>query len=80
MIAHTTIVFCRYIMLALENRESKYPSTLGNLFYVCCDELQEISSADAFQLILTLLKETLRKYLSMPERFTRILFPVYLRF
>jgi len=67
MIAHTTIVFCRYIMLALENREIKDPRTLGNLFYVCCDELQDISFADAFQLILTLLKDTLRKYLSMPE-------------
>jgi len=67
MIAHTTIVFCRYIMLALENRESKDPRTLGNLFYVCCDELQDISFTAAFQLILTLLKDTLRKYLSIPE-------------
>ena len=67
MIAHTTIVFCRYIMLALENRESKDPRTLGNLFYVYCDELQDISFTVAFQLILTLLKDTLRKYLSIPE-------------
>ena len=69
MIAHTTIVFCRYIMLALENRESKDPRTLGNLFYVCCDELQDISFADAFQLILTLLKDTLRKYFQCLKAF-----------
>jgi hypothetical protein len=67
MIAHTTIVFCRYIMLALENRENKDPRTLGNLFYVCCDELQDISFTTAFQLILTLLKDNLRKYLSITE-------------
>ena len=62
-----TIVFCRYIMLALENRENKDPRTLGNLFYVCCDELQDISFTTAFQQILTLLKDNLRKYLSITE-------------
>lgn len=67
MVAHTTIVFCRYIMLALENRESKDPRTLGNLFYLCCDELQDISFAEAFQLLLTMLKNTLRKYLIITD-------------
>jgi len=67
MVAHTTIVFCRYIMLALENRESKDPRTLGNLFYLCCDELKDISFAQAFQLILTMLKNTLRKYLTITD-------------
>jgi len=67
MVAHTTIVFCRYIMLALENRESKDPRTLGNLFYLCCDELQDISFAEAFQLILTMLKNTMRKYIAISD-------------
>ncbi|WP_165791998.1 IS4 family transposase, partial [Desulfocucumis palustris] len=67
MVAHTTIVFCRYILLALENRESKDPKTLGNLFYLCCDELQDISFAEAFQLLLTMLKNTLRKYLTITD-------------
>ncbi|KJR97695.1 MAG: transposase [Peptococcaceae bacterium BRH_c4a] len=67
MVAHTTIVFCRYIMLAMENRESKDPKTLGNLFYLCCDELQDISFAEAFQLILTILKNTVRKYLTITD-------------
>jgi len=65
MVAHTTIVFCRYIMLALESRESKDPKTLGNLFYLCCDELQDISFYEAFQLILTMLKNSLQKYLAV---------------
>jgi hypothetical protein len=68
MVAHTTIVFCRYIMLALENRESKDPRTLGNLFYLCCDELQDISFSKAFRLILTMLENTLRKYLTITNR------------
>ncbi|OPX87854.1 MAG: Transposase DDE domain protein [Pelotomaculum sp. PtaB.Bin104] len=67
MVAHTSIVFCRYIMLALENRENKDPRTLGNLFYLCCDELKDISFAEAFQLILTILKNTLRKHLTITD-------------
>lgn len=34
MVAHTTIVFCRYIMLALESRESKDPRTLGKTYFI----------------------------------------------
>lgn len=48
MVAHTTIVFCRYIFLALESRESKDPRTLGNLFYYYCDELEDISFKEYF--------------------------------
>jgi hypothetical protein len=67
MVAHTTIVFCRYLMLALENRENKDQKTLGNLFYLCCDELQDITFAEAFQLMLTMLQNTLRKYLIITD-------------
>ncbi|OPY57351.1 MAG: hypothetical protein A4E55_01748 [Pelotomaculum sp. PtaU1.Bin035] len=67
MVAHTSIVFCRYIMLALENRENKDPRTLGDLFYYCCDELKDISFAEAFQLVLTMLKNTLRKHLTISD-------------
>jgi len=65
MVAHTTIVFCRYIMLALESRNSRDPRTIGNLFYICCDELQDISIVTALFLLFDLLKETLKKHLSL---------------
>jgi len=63
MVAHTTIVFCRYIMLALESRSGRDPRTLGNLFYLCCDELQDISFSNALFLLFDLLKDSLRKHL-----------------
>lgn len=66
MIAHTTIVFCRYIMLALECRNGRDPRTLGNLFYLCCDELHDISFSKALFLLFELLKESLREFLSLP--------------
>ena len=66
MVAHTTIVFCRYIMLALESRNEQDPRTFGNLFYICCDELQDISFMTSLLLLIELLKKSLRDYLSLP--------------
>jgi len=39
MIAHTSIVFTRYIMLSWESRKDIDPRTMGGLFYLMCDEL-----------------------------------------
>ena len=38
MTAHTTIVFMRYIMLALEARNSSDKRTVGGFFYQACEE------------------------------------------
>lgn len=59
MVAHTTIVFTRYIMLALRTREEKDPRTIGQLFYLCCDELEDIRFAEAILLVLDCLKVSL---------------------
>lgn len=59
MVAHTTIVFARYIMLALSSREEEDPKTIGQLFYLCCDEMEDIRFAQALILVLDLLKSTL---------------------
>lgn len=52
MVAHTTIMFTRYLLLAVESRESQDPRTLGHLFYVCCDELEDIKLASAMLLLI----------------------------
>jgi len=67
MFAHTTIVFARYIMLAIESRENRDPRTLGNLFYVCCDEMEDIKFASAILLLLDLLKRALQEVLLLTE-------------
>lgn len=66
MVAHTTIVFIRYIMLALERRNCNDLRTLGELFYLCCDELRDIKFVEAFGLLMELLKNYLEKYLHLP--------------
>jgi len=59
MVAHTTIVFIRYIMLALRTREAQDPRTIGQLFFLCCDELEDIRFAEAILLVLDCLKASL---------------------
>jgi hypothetical protein len=67
MVAHTAIVFIRYIMLALESRNGEDPRTIGDLFYVCCDELQDISLVEALQRIFSLMEQLLREQLQLAE-------------
>ncbi|MBU3146999.1 transposase, partial [Clostridium sp. CF012] len=56
MVAHTTIVFTRYIMLSMQSRNNEDLRTIGGLFFNCCDELQDIQFFEAIQVILSLLK------------------------
>ena len=59
LVAHATLVCCRYIMLELVKRTNADPRTLGNLFHAVCDELRQISFTEALALLLKLLEETL---------------------
>lgn len=73
MVAHTSIVFLRYMMLAQDAREAADPRTLGNLFYACCDELQDLTFASALMMLMDLLKQAIRKVLVLTdEMFDRI--------
>ena len=67
MVAHTTIVFSRYIMLAVENRNNTDLRTIGALFYYCCDELEDIKFFEALQLIIEAIKLTLQKKLFLSK-------------
>lgn len=67
MIAHTSIVFTRYIMLSIENRNNKDLRTIGGLFFQCCDELQDIQFCEALQLIIDALKNVLNEKLLLSK-------------
>ena len=67
MVAHTTIVFSRYIMLAVENRNNTDLRTIGALFYCCCDELEDIKFLKALQLIIEALKIALQEKLLLTK-------------
>lgn len=67
MVAHTSIVFARYMMLSIENRNNNDLRTIGGLFYQCCDELQDIQFCEAMQLIIDALKNVLSEKLILSK-------------
>ena len=53
--AHTSIVFARYMMLALEQRRQIDERSIGELFFLTIDELEDLRYLDALSLLLELL-------------------------
>jgi hypothetical protein len=68
MVAHTSIVFTRYMMLSIEKRNNKDLRTIGGLFYQCCDGLQDIQFCEALQLIIDTLKNILSEKLILSKQ------------
>ena len=52
LIGHITVVFCRYIFLAFEQRCHDAPWTLGSLFYACCEAQKEVGFLEALGRLL----------------------------
>jgi hypothetical protein len=85
LVAHATVVCCRYIMLALAKRTNKDPRTLGTLFHACCEELQQATFAEALALVLMFLEQAVGAAAEMTrgiihsliDRFLRDLPPIY---
>ena len=59
IVAHTAVVLTRYIFLSLENRRNKDDRTMGELFFLICEELRDISFAHALKLIFSMLNHSL---------------------
>ena len=60
LIAHTSIVFMRYMFLTYQCRIETDHRTFGDLFYFCCDEVSDISFIEALYRILTLAADQLK--------------------
>jgi hypothetical protein len=67
LIAHTTIVFMRYMFLAYQCRMETDHRTFGDLFYACCEEAADISFMQALYRILTLAADQLKQLGSFCE-------------
>lgn len=68
LIAHTSIVFMRYMSLSYRCRTKTDRRTFGVLFYTCCEEMADISFIEALYRILILAAEQLRKTGSYCEK------------
>ena len=61
LIAHTTIVFMRYMFLSYQCRMETDHRTFGDLFYAYCDEIEDISFIESLYRLMTLAKDKLQK-------------------
>ena len=68
LIAHSTIVFMRYILLAYLCRIQTDHRPFGDLFYACFDEVKDISFIEALYRILILTADQLRKFVIFCEK------------
>jgi len=68
LIAHTTIVFMRYMFIAYQCRIETDQRTFGDLFYCCCDEVSDISFIEALYRILALAADRLKSMGNLCEK------------
>lgn len=61
-IAHTAIVFTRYIILEWIRRKDNDVRTHGELFRVMCDEVSDMSIEEALASLLRLLLEGAKRF------------------
>ena len=54
LISHTTIVFTRYIILEWLRRNKNDQKTYGELFFMFCDDIQDMDLANALQGLMSL--------------------------
>lgn len=67
MTAHVAIVFTRYMMLSVENRESQDERSLGELFFYFSDELADITWLESLKLLMELFRAVMKKCLELSE-------------
>ena len=74
LIAHTSIVFMRYMFLVYQCRVETDHRTFGDLFYFCCDEVSDISFIEALYRILTLAADRLKDLGEFCEKTASVFF------
>lgn len=57
MVSHTTIVFTRYIILEWIRRNQNDQKTYGELFFMFCDDIQDMDLTSALQSLMALFVE-----------------------
>ena len=61
LIAHTTIVFMRYMFISYQCRMETDHRSFGDLFFACCEEVADISFMQSLYRILTLAVDQLKQ-------------------
>lgn len=70
MVSHTTIVFTRYIVLEWIRRNQNDQKTYGELFYMFCDDIQDMDLTNALTSLMALFMEHV---INLPVEITGLL-------
>lgn len=68
MTAHTAIVFTRYMMLALERRESIDIRSYGELFLYTCNEIADITWSAAIEILIDMFRTIINNITELSEK------------
>jgi len=79
MVAHTGIVFLRYMMLSFELGRSEDDRAYRELFYRCCEELKDISFIASLALLLEMLKSAVQAGIALTETILERMFTEFVR-
>lgn len=63
--AHVAIVFTRYILLSLKHRENSDDRSIGELYMMTCDEMQDITYHESLFIIINTLVSVIQHKLSL---------------
>ena len=61
------IVFTRYMLLAMEQRQNEYQRTLGELFFFLVDEMADITFSRSLYILMDALMASLQEILKLSE-------------
>ena len=65
--AHVAIVFTRYMLLAMEQRQNKDQRTLGKLFFLLVDEMADITFNRSLGILMAALMASLQEILKLSD-------------
>ena len=65
--AHVAIVFTRYMLLAMEQRENEDQRTLGELFFFLVDEMADITFSRSLGILMDALMASLQEILKLSD-------------
>ena len=65
--AHVAIVFTRYMLLAMEQRQNEDQRTLGELFFFLVDEMADITFSRSLAILMAVLMASLQEILKLSD-------------
>ena len=65
--AHVAIVFTRYMLLAMEQRQNEDQRTLGELFFFLVDEMADITFSRSLGILMDALMASLQEILKLSD-------------